>query len=187
VASRSAGLLVRRGSYRGRPSVAPSARSRERDGRGLRPRRWHAGDLPRGVDSRTGTVCRGGCPPRHCSGRGSYGKGSPEQCQGGTPRREREVDLYGPVASARPGERQNPACSCLLSLSLSLNAATISDPCPWSLSLSRRRAQTRQGRGSGRRRGRGSGRGSSRDRDRDRSGAGTDPALIQAVPTTPSS
>ena len=94
VASWGAGLLVRRGWCRGRPSVAPSARSREGDGRGLRPRRWRAGGLPRGVERCTGAVVRGGCPPRHCSGRGSYGKGPRDRCQG----RHAPVDARGPRA-----------------------------------------------------------------------------------------
>jgi hypothetical protein len=53
LASRGAGLLIRRdASASRRPSVAPSARSRECDGWGLRPRRWDVGGLPRGVESR---------------------------------------------------------------------------------------------------------------------------------------
>jgi hypothetical protein len=50
LASLSPGLLVRLR----RPSVAPSAWSRGGDGRELRPRRWHAGGLPRGVGGCTG-------------------------------------------------------------------------------------------------------------------------------------
>ena len=62
VASRGTGLLIRRDAFASRrPSVAPSARSREGDGRGLRPRRWRAGGLPRGVERCTGAVVRGGC------------------------------------------------------------------------------------------------------------------------------
>ena len=85
--SRSVGLLVRRGYCRGRPSVAPSARSLEGDGKGLRPRRWSAGGLPRGVESCTGTVYRGGCPVGHCAERGGQPGGHRRHnVEPGTPR-----------------------------------------------------------------------------------------------------
>ena len=71
VASGSAGLLIRRDAFASRrPSVAPSARSRGGDGRGLRPSQWPAGGLPRDRESRTGTLYRGGCPVGHCAERG---------------------------------------------------------------------------------------------------------------------
>ena len=90
--SRSAGLLVRRGSCRGRPSVAPSARSRGGLLRELRPRRWHAGGLPRGVERCTEAFRREGCPVRHCA----VGEGRPDghrrhNVKPGTPRRGPEV------------------------------------------------------------------------------------------------
>ena len=109
MASRSAGLLVRRGGFRGRPSVAPSARSREGDGRGLRPRRWGAGGLPRCGSRCTGAVCREGCPPRHCSGSGWYGEGSQEQCQGRhAPKGARSPRAREVARSARDQQPMSP-------------------------------------------------------------------------------
>ena len=57
-----------------RPSDPPSAGQRRTIGvvarrmiDGLRPRRWCAGGLPRGLERCTETVYRGDCPVRHCA------------------------------------------------------------------------------------------------------------------------
>ena len=103
VTSRGAGLLVRRGWCRGRPSVAPSARSRGGDGRGLRPRRWCAGGLPRGVDGCTGRVYRGGCPASAlCGARRGPGRASQAQCRA----------RHAPVRARRPRARMRDDCRC---------------------------------------------------------------------------
>ena len=50
-----------------RPSVAPTAWSREGRLEGLRPRRWHAGGLPRCRERCTGRFHREGCPVGSCA------------------------------------------------------------------------------------------------------------------------
>ena len=94
VASRGAGLLVRRGWCRGRPSVAPSARSREGGLEGLRPRRWRAGGLPRVWRGAPGRCAAGVAPLDIVRGVVRTGKGSQEQCQG----RHAPVSARGPRA-----------------------------------------------------------------------------------------
>jgi hypothetical protein len=97
VASQSAGLLIRRDAFASRPpSVAPSARSRGGDRRGLRPRRWDAGGLLRGLSSLTGTVYRGGCPVSALCGAWRQPEAHHRHnAVPGTPRRAQEVDLRG--------------------------------------------------------------------------------------------
>ena len=95
VASRNAGLLVRRGSCRGRPSVAPSARSR---GSGLKD-----------CDRADGT-------PAACI---VAGRAAPGRCTAGVARldivrsvKRSRKGIAGTMSNpARPGERHTPACS----------------------------------------------------------------------------
>ena len=111
-ASRGTGLLVRRGSCRGCPSVAPSARSREGDGRRLRPRRWDGpGDLERD-GSGAGHAVRA---PRDAMGAvpGTFSRR--KESQAPSPRtvdaRRGRWVVAGTMSNpARPGGHQNPAC-----------------------------------------------------------------------------
>jgi hypothetical protein len=90
------GLLVRRGSRRGRPSVAPPARSRGGWVERLQPRRWRAGGLPRCGERCTGTVYRGGCPPRSFSDGGWNVSAQAKKLQGRhAPKKVRSYPVQG--------------------------------------------------------------------------------------------
>ncbi len=71
------GLLGRRDAVASRrPSVAPSAWSRVGERGGLRPRRWHAGGLPRSRESGPRRASRGS-PVGICAGRAAPPRGRP--------------------------------------------------------------------------------------------------------------
>jgi hypothetical protein len=86
------GFPVRRPS--GPPRLVPRAAQRRTIGAGarrtiggLRPRRWRAGGLHRGLERCTGSRCRVGCPVRHCAERGALPDGRHRHnVKPGTPR-----------------------------------------------------------------------------------------------------
>ncbi len=83
----STGLLGRRDALASRrPSVAPSAWSRVGCLRGLRPRRWRAGGLPRCLDSRPHRAPRGSPVAPLCGARGGAGWRFQHNGVPGTPR-----------------------------------------------------------------------------------------------------